>query len=910
MKKYFLILLFMTELINSQTWQRFVNWNESSCIVQGNDSIIWVGSKVGLIKWNVNNMSYKTYDNGNGLPSTAINDMIVDSEGSLWMATDNGIVKYDGYSFDLYNYKNTSILPKARFYRIVADSNNNIYAGTTSYIHDDKYNYGSIISYYDGNWKVFHGADNNFDWHVTDMVVYNGRLIIALPFQNPAWTTRFFTFEHNELTMIPDLEIPIFGMNFTIDYQDSLWLASGRFLFKYRDNSWSEIVNGDREKVGSIWNMAWADNKDGLWMAGTREGLYYFDIEDNIKGKKYTSNLPAGMKKIKSYNYIIRSHININDDDYFVSQNGLIRYKNNKFSYYQIPKTVGQNNISGLGVSPQNEILISGSSSTQKFDGDNWVSIGDRHTGQRSGNKDFRYAPNGQLYTNYNQLYPQKDSYSGYVSGLDFDGLGNLWITTPVTKYQWPSLLPVKYSIEDMGLFIRENQRYPQFRDVAVDKYNHVWFVGWNADITMYDGTRWHSFNSEDVGVYWLNLDYAYTDSRGRKWFADNTTSPNWGLIMYDNKKWSVLNFPDLYRGQYIYQIDEDHFGNLWFASESGLLKYDNKNWYIYNSSNSNVDFTSVYAVTVDQRGNVWVGTKKGVYVYNQYGIDLNSDIKISPVTSFDLFKRTDKVTVHFSIAEKLPNLKKVELQRGYTLHKFWTTSSMDYTLSDIDSLVDSSLAIGSFLYRIKAVDSYGRAYYSNPKRIFGDTVSVKFIEFISKKEEQSLYLYWKTSNERDIEYFEIQSGDMELNKKTLIAKVKADNSTEVDQYSLLVEALVQNAPEKEYLLFAVFSDSTISDTLRLKASSSLPEKFIVSKNYPNPFNSTTKIDLSLPNNSKVKIEVFNILGQKVKTVLNKEYAAGIYSIPIEIDKLSSGMYIYVVTAGEQYKSGKMVYIR
>jgi len=84
--------------------------------------------------------------------------------------------------------------------------------------------------------------------------------------------------------------------------------------------------------------------------------------------------------------------------------------------------------------------------------------------------------------------------------------------------------------------------------------------------------------------------------------------------------------------------------------------------------------------------------------------------------------------------------------------------------------------------------------------------------------------------------------------------------------------------------------------------NSSLPESFSLKQNYPNPFNPTTNIEFSLPVSSDVKLNVFNILGQEVSTLLNQEMSAGNHTVVWNaLDnsgrKLSSGIYFYMLKA-------------
>jgi|GEM_PF-4967912 len=66
-----------------------------------------------------------------------------------------------------------------------------------------------------------------------------------------------------------------------------------------------------------------------------------------------------------------------------------------------------------------------------------------------------------------------------------------------------------------------------------------------------------------------------------------------------------------------------------------------------------------------------------------------------------------------------------------------------------------------------------------------------------------------------------------------------------------------------------------------------------LSNNYPNPFNPTTIIEFTIPENGKVRIEVFNALGQRVAILANSFYQAGTHSVQFDGSSLSSGLYIY-----------------
>jgi hypothetical protein len=76
-----------------------------------------------------------------------------------------------------------------------------------------------------------------------------------------------------------------------------------------------------------------------------------------------------------------------------------------------------------------------------------------------------------------------------------------------------------------------------------------------------------------------------------------------------------------------------------------------------------------------------------------------------------------------------------------------------------------------------------------------------------------------------------------------------------------------------------------------------LPREFQLLQNYPNPFNPMTNIKYAVPKQSQVRIEIYNILGQRVRTLLNEEKPPGYYVVEFDASNLASGFYIYRMQA-------------
>ncbi|NLT50574.1 MAG: T9SS type A sorting domain-containing protein [Ignavibacteria bacterium] len=98
--------------------------------------------------------------------------------------------------------------------------------------------------------------------------------------------------------------------------------------------------------------------------------------------------------------------------------------------------------------------------------------------------------------------------------------------------------------------------------------------------------------------------------------------------------------------------------------------------------------------------------------------------------------------------------------------------------------------------------------------------------------------------------------------------------------------------------------------TVDVEKSEEKNKTFVLMQNYPNPFNPSTMISYQLPMNNFVTLKVYNMLGQEVATLVNRQQPAGNYEVKFDASNLSSGIYLYKLQAGEFSSVKKLILMK
>jgi hypothetical protein len=190
----------------------------------------------------------------------------------------------------------------------------------------------------------------------------------------------------------------------------------------------------------------------------------------------------------------------------------------------------------------------------------------------------------------------------------------------------------------------------------------------------------------------------------------------------------------------------------------------------------------------------------------------------------------------------------------------------------------------------------------------------VELTSFAAAVDKKGVTLNWETSTEVANHGFDVERAlvntDGKVSDFAKLGFVNGNgNSNSPKSYSFIDNKAVYG--KYVYRLKQIDNDGkfSYSQTTEVEVNN-LPTTFVMEQNYPNPFNPSTTIRFSVPKESFVNIAVYNMLGQKVATVLNETMKEGAYEKTFNASNLSSGNYVYVMTAGDSKIVKKMTLVK
>ncbi len=462
---------------------------------------------------------------------------------------------------------------------------------------------------------------------------------------------------------------------------------------------------------------------------------------------------------------------------------------------------------------------------------------------------------------------------------------------------------------------------------IAFDSSDNIWLCTSRAGI----------FLSTDSGNNWVEWSDSLLQPGGYeiKVTDDNSVflAGAYGLYKFNfvNNVWTkILSTTMLGEGNIITCVEVKDRDTIFVGSTVGgiAVSYDNGENWVWNPP---IYFgTSTIKVLEDRTvlaaGNsVYRTMDNGLSWQNFYTCGQYNHIKLeqteedflltacNELTKGYLFLSTDNGQTQTNLTENINNPYLSNLKYYNNRIFIGTTAEGIYLTTDYgvqwqsvnDGLYNlniRSLAINDSGY-IFAGTSEGLYRSNNPI-----VVPVEFTSFTYEINEHGIKIIWETASEINNRGFEIQRSVGKNSWTTIGFKEGKGTTTETQSYSFTDKNL--QAGIYKYRLKQIDFNGTSGYSGIIEVVIDIPRQFALFQNYPNPFNPNTIIKYQLPEFSKVKLTVFDVLGREVTTLVNEEKPAGSYEVDFDGTDLPSGVYFYRIESGSFSDTKKFVLLK
>lgn len=188
----------------------------------------------------------------------------------------------------------------------------------------------------------------------------------------------------------------------------------------------------------------------------------------------------------------------------------------------------------------------------------------------------------------------------------------------------------------------------------------------------------------------------------------------------------------------------------------------------------------------------------------------------------------------------------------------------------------------------------------------------VELTSFTANLSGSTVELHWATATEVNNNGFEIERANLVAkNDETIWVKIGFigghGNSTSPNNYSFADTKPLNG--KSQYRLRQIDNNGAFKYSKTIEIGTGFL-KYDLAQNYPNPFNPSTVITYSIPTSSIVRVEVYNVLGKLITTLVNENQEAGIYSEVFNAVGLGNGIYYCRISAGNFSETKKMLLLK
>jgi len=611
-------------LIASYTSNNGLSNNDVSSLALDVDGNLWVGTRMGISKYNGSSWTYYTNPMSPG-SSWWITSLAFDLSGDLWVTSIGDVAKFDGANWTIYSSSNTGDILSSYIYCVAVDNANNKWITT---------NLG-LVKFNNETWSIYNTTNSNIAYDYTYSLAIDPNNNIWVSYMSNAGVTKFDgTTWTTELTSTTVNSI-------TSDASGNMWFGTGSGLFKNNGATWTNYNTSNCEILSNIERSVIIDAQGNKWI-GSYEGLTRFD---NTTWTNYVINNTI------IENDVFAAIIDPQDNKWFATYKGLAKLSNNNsWTNYTFENTTGglpSNQLYTLAIDNAQNIWVGTSNGIAKFNGTTWTVFlsgyqvnsiyidpvsGVVWTGTTNG----VYSYNG---VTWNVHYTTTDGLiDNEVLCIDKDGFGQMWFATRhglsrrSTAGVWTDFSFYEgYNSSDWIMSVKHDPLT-----------NNIWIATLYQGAYEYNGSAWINYTAYNSGIT-DNMIYGMTiDNLGNKWFA----TYGHGISKFDGTNWENYNISKGLIGEFTRCIYADGNGNKWIGSTSGVSKatcvtpivdFTNdticysatSNITTFNNLSDKVDATTKYEWDINNDGSVEYTTQN---ISNQFSTAGNYTVKLTAI--------------------------------------------------------------------------------------------------------------------------------------------------------------------------------------------------------------------------------------------------------------------------------------
>jgi hypothetical protein len=325
----------------------------------------------------------------------------------------------------------------------------------------------------------------------------------------------------------------------------------------------------------------------------------------------------------------------------------------------------------------------------------------------------------------------------------------------------------------------------------------------------------------------------------------------------------------------------------------------------LLDENSNTVSYTGARIETIDDKSHVFFRPVNTLMPAHNYTIKLIAGI-------FDMFGNQTASDIHINFRTRTGEFISGNILENFENVDQWITPFNNQLTSGIDSAstyfetsIERKRSVnfsGKLAYRFTGEN--GEVHLSNSEGyVIGDTSSNYGVWIFGDLSGNDLYFNYDGNSAYNKLISEIDWYGWEF-LSDASNNITAPNRT-------LTGFIIKQKSNAELSGVIYFDDLQLSAvTTSIKKINNIPQDFKLEQNYPNPFNPKTNIMFSIPFEQNVKLEVFDILGNRISLLINENLKAGTYSIVFDGSNISSGVYFYTIQTDQFRSTRKMVILK